>query len=275
MAWIKAKWIDAFFAALNRRFPERDRTTDGTIGDPKHATGASGHNPDDTPGVKAERQDADTKQEVRAADVDADLRDPSGITMQDVVNAVLRTPADRDRLIYIIFNGWIWRASGGWRREAYSGSDKHTKHAHFSGHPDADENGAPWTSILNLGGQVAGEYSPDTACALAIGATSAGDVAATPPGWDGSLSVFNLRAMTTGQRVSDNAPVTGEETRLYNLRVIVEEQAKLKTGLEKLINGQTAILTAINELQNGGIDPGVFETTMERVIRRVLGSVDE
>lgn len=155
MAWVKTKWIDAFFAALNQRFPGRDRTTDGTIGDPKHATGTSGHNPDDTPGVKAERQDADTKQEVRAADVDADLRDPGGATMQDVINAILATPEDRNRLIYIIFNGSIWRASGGWRREVYSGSNKHTKHAHFSGHPDADENGAPWTSILTLGEDMA------------------------------------------------------------------------------------------------------------------------
>jgi hypothetical protein len=158
MAWVKTKWVDSLFAAFNRRFPNRDRSTDGTIGNPDHAEGVSGHNPDDTPGVRAEREDPDTKQEVRAADVDDDLRDPAGLTMQSVIDAILRTPADRDRLIYIIYNRFIWRRSNGWKRESYGGDNPHTSHAHFSGDPAADENGAPWNSILTLGGSsMAGE----------------------------------------------------------------------------------------------------------------------
>jgi hypothetical protein len=262
MVWHKAKWIDPFFAALNERFPERSRGTDGTIGDPDHQDSPSGHNPDDTPGSKPERTDADSKPEVRAADASSSLGDPRH-GMQAVVDAIVRTPADRSRLIYIIFNGSIWRAAGGWRKELYGGSDKHRTHVHLSGHPDADDDGAPWTSILTLGGtDMAGEYSPDTACALAIGATSAGDVASTAPGWDGALSVYNLRAMTTGQRVSDNAPVTGEETRKYNLRVIVEEQAELKDGQVKLAEEVAAVAQAVAELRElvgaGGTDPQVL-----------------
>jgi hypothetical protein len=151
MAWYKAAWIPPFFAALNERFPGRNRGTDGTIGDPDHQDSPSGHNPDDTPGSKPERTDADSKPEVRAADASSSLGDPRH-GMQAVVDAILRTPRDRDRLIYIIFNGSIWRAASGWRRETYTGSDKHRTHVHLSGHPDADDDGAPWTSILTLGG---------------------------------------------------------------------------------------------------------------------------
>lgn len=149
MVWYKVKWIDPLFAAFDALFPGRPRGSDGTIGDTAHQAETSGHNPDDTPGVRAERSDADTKPEVRAADV---TTVPGGaVAMQRVIDAVLRTPADRDRFIYIIFNRTIWRASNGWRQESYSGSDPHTGHAHFSGDPASDENGAPFTSILQLG----------------------------------------------------------------------------------------------------------------------------
>jgi hypothetical protein len=162
MQWTRVKWIPPLFAAFDRAFPGRTKDSDGTIGDLAHMAGVSGHNPDDTPGVQAERQDADTIPEVRAADVTSDLRDLRGIRMYDVVQRVLATPADRDRLIYIICDGWIWRAATGWQREKYNGSDRHYGHGHFSGHPDADENGAPWTSVLSFmeDEYMAGSFGP-------------------------------------------------------------------------------------------------------------------
>lgn len=147
--WFKAKWIDPLFHAFNAAFPARGKVSDGTIGDLEHATGTSGHNPDDTAGVKAERTDADTKPEVRAADVTSVLRHPT-VKMYDVVQRILATPADRNRLIYIICDGWTWRAANGWKREVYEGANKHFKHGHFSGNPSSDENGAPWTSVLSF-----------------------------------------------------------------------------------------------------------------------------
>lgn len=148
--WYKVAWIDPLFAAFNAVAPNRGHAEDGTIGDLAHAQGVSGHNPDDTPGVQAERQDADTKPEVRAADVDAHLN--AAVTMEQCVQAVLHAPpAERDRLIYIIYNHRIWRKDNGWRQETYTGSDPHDQHAHFSGDPAADDNNAPWTSILALG----------------------------------------------------------------------------------------------------------------------------
>jgi hypothetical protein len=144
--WYKVAWIPPLFAAFDHVFPARGHAQDGTIGDLAHQSGVSGHNPDDTAGVRAEREDADTRPEVRAADVDS-----QGVNMDAAVAAILATPRDRDRLIYIIWNRHIWSASNGWRRATYTGDDPHDRHAHFSGHPDADDNGAPWTSILNMG----------------------------------------------------------------------------------------------------------------------------
>lgn len=141
MIWYKVAWINPLFARFNALWPNRNHAQDGTIGDTAHMSGTSGHNPDDTPGVSAERQDADTKPEVRAADVDT-----RGTDMERAVQDILRGPAaERDRLIYIIYNRRIWRKSNGWRQETYTGSDPHDTHAHFSGDPAADENGAPWT----------------------------------------------------------------------------------------------------------------------------------
>lgn len=150
MNWVKVKWLPPLFAAFDTIAPGRGKASDGTIGDVTHQAETSGHNPDDTPGVSAERSDPDSIPEVRAGDVTSDLRVP-GLTMYQVVRNVLFTPRDRDRLIYIICDGWIWRKANGWSREKYSGSDQHFGHAHFSGDPASDEDGAPWTSILSMG----------------------------------------------------------------------------------------------------------------------------
>jgi hypothetical protein len=133
-------------ADFNTLAPNRDKESDGWIGDTAHAGRTSGHNPDETGG--GEYEDADTKDEVRAIDVDKDLR-VSGLTMLTCIKKILATPADRNRLKYIIFNRVIWSASDGWRPRAYTGSNPHDKHAHFSGDPADDENAQPW-SILSL-----------------------------------------------------------------------------------------------------------------------------
>jgi hypothetical protein len=45
------------------------------------------------------------------------------------------------------------------------------------------------------GSSMAGEYSPDTARAIAVGATSAGYVQFTDPVWDDELATYNLKAV--------------------------------------------------------------------------------
>lgn len=132
--------------------PNRDKSSDGWIGDKAHQQTTSGHNPDDTPGVEAERSDADTKPEVRAIDVDVDLRLPD-INMLKTIQKILASPEDLKRLIYIIYNGVIWSKSRNWKSATYTGKNKHTQHAHYSGDPAYDEDAREW-SIASMGDDV-------------------------------------------------------------------------------------------------------------------------
>jgi hypothetical protein len=160
MAWVVTASLGRLMADFRTVFPAKSRASDGTIGDTAHQAETSGHNPDDTAGSRAEYTDADSKAEVRAIDVDNTLRDPRGVTMEQVVQRLLATPADRDRLMYVIYNRRIWRKRNSWRQEAYTGSSPHTEHAHFSGDPASDENAAPWTSVLSFQEDGMNDFDP-------------------------------------------------------------------------------------------------------------------
>lgn len=151
MAPQRSTSMDRMWNDFRKTFPDSIRAQDGWIGDLAHSQGKSGHNPDDTPGVQAEREDADSKQEVRGIDKDKRLNAANGTTLEQVVQKMLKTPNDLKRLIYIIFNRRIWKKSNGWKQETYTGSDPHDMHAHFSGDPVFDEDGAEWTSITSFG----------------------------------------------------------------------------------------------------------------------------
>lgn len=138
----------------DRRFPGRGKGSDGWIGDEAHQANKSGHNPDDTSGSKPEYTDPDSKAEVRAIDVDVDLNDPGGVTMQECCDAIRGNERDRKRLAYMIFNRRIASQSSGWAWQTYTGSNPHTEHAHFSGDPDYDEDDAEFTSITQIGDEM-------------------------------------------------------------------------------------------------------------------------
>jgi len=141
--------LTALRQGFNVAFPGRDTTSDGWIGDAAHQERTSGHNPDDTAGVSAEYSDADSKEEVRAIDVDKDFRSAAA-TMGEVIARILATPADTKRLKYIIYDRTEWAKSTGWTAEPYDGDNPHTEIGHFSGDPDYDEDGSPW-SVATMG----------------------------------------------------------------------------------------------------------------------------
>lgn len=108
---------------INAAYPNRDKSSDGWIGDATHASRKSDHNPwfKDSNGIGI----------VSAIDIDNDLG--GGLTAGLIVDALV---ASRDpRIKYLIYNARITTASGGlitgdWR--PYSGKNAHRHHFHLS-----------------------------------------------------------------------------------------------------------------------------------------------
>lgn len=116
---------------VNESFPDRDRKSDGEIGDTAHQARTSGHNRDDTAGSKpAWDGDPDNKPEVRAWDMDADLKD---IHAQKLVDHIRTLPGVADVLRYIIFDRTMYHSRDGFAGTPYTGDNEHTEHAHFEG----------------------------------------------------------------------------------------------------------------------------------------------
>ena len=109
-------------------FSSRLRDSDGWLGDSRHASRPSDHNPDAKSGI------------VRAIDVD---RDVSGKAkpdlMPDIADQIrLAAKAGDKRIAYVIFNGRIASPRMGWRWRKYSGSNPHNHHCHISFTPKGD-----------------------------------------------------------------------------------------------------------------------------------------
>jgi hypothetical protein len=123
-------------------FPDRDRTSDGWIGDTRHAARPSDHNPSPTTSV------------VRAIDID---RDVSGSAKPDLMPDIadqIRIFAKTDkskRIAYIIFDGQIASSKKGWAFRPYTGINAHRHHLHISFTPKGDVDGS-FFNIPMLGG---------------------------------------------------------------------------------------------------------------------------
>jgi hypothetical protein len=126
------KGLQSFLAQFNAAFPLRDHTSDGTIGDAAHKAETSGHNLDDTPGSKAAWNDRDGHPEVRAIDIDSDLRTP-GVTMQAVLDHLRKLPNISKHVRYFIYNRKMYHYSTGYQPETYTGPSPHTEHLHVEG----------------------------------------------------------------------------------------------------------------------------------------------
>jgi hypothetical protein len=109
--WFLSPALATLLAQVNAQYPNRERQSDGTIGDAAHAARSSDHNPDwDSGGI------------VRALDLTA-----NGIPVAELIRHII---ADK-RVRYVISNGLIWQTvDPHWRR--YTGPNPHDKHFHIS-----------------------------------------------------------------------------------------------------------------------------------------------
>jgi hypothetical protein len=109
-------------------YPSRDRTSDGWIGDTRHAARPSDHNPD-------------ANGWVRAIDLDRDLcgraKPDLMPDLADQIRLLCKSKREK-RIAYIIFDGRIASSKKAWAWRTYEGSNKHNHHMHISFTKEAD-----------------------------------------------------------------------------------------------------------------------------------------
>lgn len=126
-------------AQIDRRWPGRDRRSDGWIGDRAHSARASQHNPDKN-GI------------VRAIDIDENMgkgRLRNGISARRLANELIAyagsgLPGSK-RVLYVVYenalaSGTYWSKWWQWRPGAWG----HTQHIHVSFTEHADTDGSVW-----------------------------------------------------------------------------------------------------------------------------------
>jgi hypothetical protein len=122
--WRVARSLDRLLEQVNQMAPGRRKASDGSIGDVRHQTRNSDHNPwvvDGKTGV------------VTARDITDDVK--GGCSAQAIADAIVA--AKDPRVKYVIWNRRIVSsAKQPWTWRPYSGSNPHTKHIHVSVLPD-------------------------------------------------------------------------------------------------------------------------------------------
>lgn len=117
--------------AIDTRWPNRDHTTDGWIGDLAHQARRSDHNPDPKTGV------------VRAVDIDKDGIHVPSVLASAMVNVAVR---------YVIHNRRIYHVDNLFRPQKYTGSNPHTEHIHVSIEhtASAESSRMPWELVEHV-----------------------------------------------------------------------------------------------------------------------------
>ena len=133
--WKLAPSLVALINETDRLFPQRDHSSDGSIGDAAHASRESQHNPENG--------------WVCAVDIDEDLAADLH-TLEALASSLIN---DRDhRVRYLIYEGRICKSyvdgagRAAWVWQTYTGLNDHSKHLHVSiwNTPAARDDTGPW-----------------------------------------------------------------------------------------------------------------------------------
>jgi hypothetical protein len=227
MAWYLNKALTNFREEVNRSFPNRDKGSDGTIGDKAHQATNSDHNPDKDGSVDA--WDMDVEVNGRGKSYGSD------------VEKIKRTFEAHEASHYWIHNDRIAFRSEGWkpRSYAYAGPNRnrHDKHVHFNTRPSHENSTKPWGVKEAVEEDVSAE------------------------------DVFNFKIYN---------PVTKTEvafkTYVQSINREVYEQGQ---SLDKQGEQIASLAETVDKLVS--TPPGTVVITdeqLERVLRKVLGSVD-
>ena len=146
MSWKLCKAGQQLRQQIDDNFADRDRRSDGTVGDVRHQARPSDHNPDYKNAVNGIAY-------VRAVDIDRDLSGASKPDLMPDLADQIRLCAKRGdkRIAYVIFNQRIASPVSLWRWRAYKGINPHVKHCHVSFTKKGDADGS-FFNIPMIGG---------------------------------------------------------------------------------------------------------------------------
>jgi hypothetical protein len=147
VAYALAPSLVAFRSEVNARWPQRDKTSDGWIGDAAHSGRVSDHNPG-------------ARDLVHAFDTDEDLDGNPADGGPDAWPIVAQLIENRDpRVKYLIYEGRIISGNLGpspWQWRPYTGTNAHRHHVHLSilSTVEAEQDTSAWLAPKLGGGPV-------------------------------------------------------------------------------------------------------------------------
>ena len=149
--------------------------------DGAHMERRTDHNWDDGE-LLTEQFDSDNEQEIRAADLMLGSRFSKADAYETVTFLIT---VNKHRVYYVIFDGFIWHSKRGFKKEVFTGSDKHRDHPHVSTLAKEDDNQSDW--ILSEAEEMAALEGKDLQKLKAINSRFQHSVAMearTPIDWD-------------------------------------------------------------------------------------------
>lgn len=210
MSWKLAKSLEKLRDQVNQLFPDRDKTSDGSIGDQSHAARKSDHNPNQF-GV------------VTAIDFDADLSETENVS---VLVSALQASQDR-RIKYLIWNRQITVKGDVTHWKPYHGTNAHQHHAHISVSTDPAlyDDDRPWN--LNL---LAPETTPKLPMdrVLLIGMTGE-DVRRL------QIKLVSEKLMSTSGIDGIFGPMTGKAVRAFQAAHNLREDGRVGPNTRKAL----------------------------------------